>query len=223
MSARRACAVAAVAVLAAACGDAAGNGDGESAGTTTTTALVPGQCLERSATVRRHTPPGETDVHLVDARVARLDDCADEVVFEFRSVEPGFPPGYEIGYEDGPTFVDFTSGDEFDVSGEAFLVIRFERTGTVEVTGPEGEAEFTDTYVGLESIVPSGMNHLLEARIVQAPEGMVQWVIGLDSERPFTVDSSTLPRPLPDEPTDPAPDDETISGEATARVVLRIG
>jgi hypothetical protein len=131
-------------------------------------------------------------VFLVDARVTRLDECADQVIWEFRADGRQLPPGYTVEYAPGP-FSDFTSGDEFEPGGDAYLVVRFPRVGTVELTGPEGAQDFETTYNGRESIDPSGMNHLQEARIVQGPEGVTQWVVGLDSKRPFSVDASTGP------------------------------
>jgi hypothetical protein len=85
------------------------------------------------------------------------------------------------------------------------------------------------------------MNHLQEARIVEGPERTVQWLIGVDSERPFTVDASALPMPLPPETAAPPPDlpppiedpststspssttTTTVPLPATSRIVVRIG
>lgn len=134
----------------------------------------------------------DEDIYLVDAQVTRLDSCADQVVWEFRSNGTQLPPGYIAEYQPGP-FNDFTSGDEFEPGGTAYLVVRFPRVGTVELVETEGEQEFETTYNGRESIDPSDLNHLEEARIIQAPEQSTQWVVGLDSERPFSVDASTDP------------------------------
>lgn len=213
--------VAAVIAVAAACSSGSGSGDEGATNTAPSSTLAFGECLEQGASVPRGTPEGVADAYLVDVRVTRLDACADDVVFEFRASGGQLPPGYEIGYESGP-FLDFTSGDEFDPAGEAYLVIRFLRTSTVEVVaGPEGDPDFNETFdLGRESIAPSDMNHLQEARIVRGPERTVQWVIGIDSERPFTVDGSVLPMPLP--PETPAPP-ETPPPAATSRIVVTIG
>jgi len=185
-----------VAAIAAA---AACSGGGDDAGTDaanrpppTSSARGGGGCLDHSSTVRRRTPAADENVFLVDARVSKLDECADQVVWEFRSDGAQLPPGYTIEYQPGP-FADFTSGDEFEPGGDAYLVVRFPKVSTVEVIGAEGDQEFETTYNGRESIDPSGMNHLEEARIVQGPEGVTQWVVGLDGERPFSVDASTGP------------------------------
>jgi hypothetical protein len=224
--------VAVVLALAAACSSGDGGGE-ESAGTTSTT-LPLGECLARSANVPRETPAADDTAYLLDARVTRLDACVDEVVFEFRAPGGELPPGYEIAYEPGPRFVDFTSEDEFDMTGAAFLVIRFPNTATAEFVEVDGELEGRSTFdLGRESIAPSDMNHLVEARLVLGPEGVVQWVIALDSERPFTIDASTYPVPLPEQQpsttvatTTTLPDSTTattLPAEATSQVVVRIG
>ncbi len=231
--------VAAVVAAAAACSSSSGSGNGEATRTVPSSEPGPDECLEHSAVAPRDTPERDDDVYLLDVRVTRLDACADEVVFEFRTSGRALPPGYQIAYEPGP-FLDFTSGDEIEPAGAAYLVIRFPRTGIVEVvTGPEGEPDFGETYdLGRESITPSDMNHLEEARLVAGPERTTQWVIGLDSERPFTIDASTLPVPLPPEapttvPAPPPPVDPstststatttTVPPPATSRIVVRIG
>lgn len=135
---------------------------------------------------------------LVDARVSKIDDCVDQVTFEFRSDGRPLPPGYSVEYEKGP-FVDFTSGDEFEPAGDAYLVLRFPKTAVFAPGLPGAPPE--PTYSGRESIAPSGMNHLQEARIVQGSDGQIQWVIGLDSKRPFNIDASTLPLLPPPEST----------------------
>jgi hypothetical protein len=191
-------------------------------------------CLDHSSTVRRRTSSGSGDMFLVDAQVSRVDDCVDQVTFEFRSDGRPLPPGYSLAYEKGP-FRDFTSGDEFEPAGEAYLVLRFAKTA-VFAPGLPG-APPVPTYTGRESIAPSGMNHLQEARIVQGSDGRIQWVIGLDSKRPFNVDGSSLALPPPDSTTTTTtspsttsttttttpPTSTTTPTAATAQIVVRIG
>ncbi|MCI0634813.1 MAG: hypothetical protein L0206_12980, partial [Actinobacteria bacterium] len=168
-------------------------GDGQERPPPTSDAPASGEgCLANSSTVQRRTAAQEEITFLVDAEVSRLDECADQVVWEFRSNGAQLPPGYSVEYGPGP-FNDFTSGAEIEPAGDAYLIVRFRNASTIEVGGVEGEQEFETTYNGRESIDPSDLNHLLEARIVQGPEGVTQWVIGLDGERPFNVDASTEP------------------------------
>jgi len=243
MPAARRALVATLLISAAACSTASddtGASETTRPGATTSTA----SCLGHSSTVRRHTPAGSGDVFLVDARVSRLDDCVDQITFEFRSGGRPLPPGYSVEYGNGP-FVDFTSGDEFEPAGEVYLVVRFPKTAVFAPGLPDEPPE--PTYTGRESIAPSDMNHLQEARIVQGSEGAIQWVIGLDSTRPFNVDASSLAL-LPPPPesttttTSPSgsspssssttttstttttlPTSTTTPTAATSRIVVRIG
>ncbi len=240
MLAARCVAVAILLVSAVACSSGGGgdeNGDADQGGPTTTAS-----CLGHSSDVRRHTPAGSEDVFLVEARVSKIDDCVDQVTFEFRSDGRQLPPGYAAEYAKAP-FVDFTSGDEFEPAGDAYLVIRFAKTAVFGPTMPGAAPE--PTYTGRESIDPSGMNHLQEARIVQGPEGVIQWVIGLDSKRPFNVDASSLailPVPSSTTTTSTTPPSGSTSSStttststntpststttptaATSRIVVRIG
>jgi hypothetical protein len=225
-----------------------GADDGESAPPASTG--ISTECLPNSSTVRRNTPAGDENVSLVDANVLDPEGCVDVVVFEFRSDgRQQLPPGYSVEYEDGP-FRDFTSGDEFEPAGEAYLVLRFAKTSVFTTPAtPEDEPE--PTYTGRESIDPSGMNHLQEVRIVQASEedeGMIVWVVGLDARRPYNIDASTLPLPIPTDTTTTTttttpeagptsssstttsttttttpPTTTTSPTESTSKIVLRIG
>lgn len=113
-----------------------------------------------------------------------MAQCTDDVRFNFASLDVNLPPRYVAGYQDGP-FVDFNQPVPAKVAGNAFLVIRFDKV----------QAEFLGrpTYRSRESITPSGMHHLEEVRHVAAPENSVQFVIGLDEQRPFSVGGSASP------------------------------
>ena len=244
--------VALLCVLAGACSAAGddGAGDDESAAPAPTSAST--ECLDHSSTVRRQTPAGNANVSLLDANVLDPEGCVDVVVFEFSSDgRRQLPPGYTVEYEDGP-FRDFTSGDEFEPAGEAYLVLRFAKT-SVFTTPATPEEEPEPTYTGRESIDPSGMNHLQEVRIIQASEedeGMIVWVVGLDAKRPYSIDASTVPLPLPTDTTTtttttpeagptsssstttttttttttpPSTTTTAVPTESTSKIVLRIG
>lgn len=110
--------------------------------------------------------------------------CTDNVRFTFGPSDVDLPPRYVAGYEDGP-FIDVNQPVRAEPAGNAFLVIRFEKS----------HAEFLGrpTYRSRESIVPSGMHHLKEVRQVASPENTVSFVIGLDEKRPFVVDGAASP------------------------------
>ncbi|MGE5209677.1 MAG: hypothetical protein ACM3MM_00340, partial [Acidobacteriota bacterium] len=48
-------------------------------------------------------------------------------------------------------------------------------------------------YDGPDQIIPTNVEHIEELRLIENFEGMHQWAIGLDRERPFSV--STLSDP----------------------------
>jgi hypothetical protein len=238
MRAVRRVVVATLLVGVAACSDAGDEATESDTALPRTTTGAGASCLDRSSTVRRHTRAESEDVFLTGAVVSRIDDCVDEVTFEFRSAGTPLPPGYSVEYDEGP-FRDYTSGDEFEPAGEAYLVLRFAKTAVFAPPVFPG-APPEPTYTGRESIDPSGMNHLQEARIVQGPPGVIQWVIGLDSTRPFSIDGSSLALPpessstttTTTSPSGASPSTSSTSTTtpppatapaATARIVVRIG
>jgi hypothetical protein len=152
-----------------------------------------GKCLPRESTVARNAPARPDAVLLVDAQVSK-EGCIDLVTLEFVASGSQLPPGYRAEYMPGP-FRDFTSGDEIFVpdGAQAYLAVRFSRTAVVFAGSVSDVDEPFPPYAGRESIDPSGMNHLHEARLVQGPEGQVQWVIRVDSKRPFLVDGTSEP------------------------------
>jgi hypothetical protein len=193
--------LAALMAAAAACATSDDDTTTQKARSVETRAQVPGEtnaageCLPRESTVARNAPARPDTVLLVDAQVSK-EGCTDVVTLEFVASGTQLPPGYRAEYVPGP-FRDFTSGDEiFQPDGvQAYLAVRFSRT-VVVFGGPAPDVDDPDPfppYMGRESIDPSGMNHLHEARLVQGSEGKVQWVIRLDSKRPFLVDATSEP------------------------------
>lgn len=113
-----------------------------------------------------------------------LDQCTDDVRFNFASSDVNLPPRYVAEYQDGP-FIDINQPVPAKPAGNAFLVIRFEKVQAEYLGRP--------TYRSRESITPSNMHHLKEVRHVAAPENAVLFVIGLDEQRPFSVDGAASP------------------------------
>jgi hypothetical protein len=105
--------------------------------------------------------------------------CSDRVTFEFRD---GSPPEYRIEYESGP-FTFGESGLPLTIQGNAFLVVAFPHASGVDLSEPAAPV----TYTGPDSIIPDGLAHVAEVRKLEDFEAVLQWVIGLDSTRPFTV------------------------------------
>jgi hypothetical protein len=115
---------------------------------------------------------------LTEVRAAR-QPCFDRVVLEFR--DPG-NPGYQVGYQPGPIVQD-GSGEPVAVEGAAYLVIRVApASGFDSGTG-------TPTYDGPGRVAPAGTAHVREVVRTGDFEGVLTWVVGLDEQRPFTVDT----------------------------------
>jgi hypothetical protein len=103
------------------------------------------------------------------------------VVLELQGT--GEMPGYRVQYVDDPVKLS-PSDMEVDIAGEATLVLSV----AVWMTTMEGEG-----YDGPVQIIPTNVEHIDELRLIENFEGMHQWAIGLDRERPFSV--STLSDP----------------------------
>jgi hypothetical protein len=120
-------------------------------------------------------------------KVQRLGDkCVDHVVFDFNGKTPD-PPGYELNYAN-PPFVADASGEPVAVKGGAFVLVTI-KPGY----GYDFEAG-TPTYTGPKRIAPSDANHVTEIVELGDFEGVLTWVIGLDTKRPFTVQAIGTPR-----------------------------
>jgi hypothetical protein len=152
---------------------------------TTTTSNEPittssGPCALAGATP--DTKSGGTassDVSLLTAVRTGRRPCADRITFEFRD---GAPPEYTVEYQPGP-FELGESGMPLTVQGSSFLVVRFPHSSGVDLNDPTAPA----TYTGPDSIIPTGLAHAREVRKFEDFEAVLQWVIGLDGTRPFTV------------------------------------
>lgn len=175
--------VAVVAGSVAGCGGAAGRHTA-SRGAHPSAAAKSTGCLPNASTVRRIGTPAPGPYFFANAAVTK-GQCADIVRFEFASGGADTPPDYTVEYQEGP-FTDYNQGYEIKVSGDAHLVTRFAKTVNVGFNGKQ-------TFTSRESITPSDMHHLRETRIVTGPEGETELVIGLDAQRPFTVDGAPSP------------------------------
>ncbi len=118
---------------------------------------------------------------LTDVVVHTDTRCADKVTFSFN----GGVAGYDVSYKPGP-FHDAGSGALHAVSGSAFVVVRFHPAWIADFSRPSAPL----TYHGPKSIHPAGTLHVKDLELVDAFEGYVTWVIGVDSQRPLTVTSN---------------------------------
>lgn len=127
---------------------------------------------------------------------AGAQGCLDEVTLTFRSHGDGTPPGYTVGYRD-PTKDPFQDGDPpqaIQLPGRAFLAVTVSPALSTDPT----VAGNPSTYPGNLSLQYGDHHHLVIVRELPdgkttAGEGTVNWVIGLDSVRPFRVDRAENP------------------------------
>jgi hypothetical protein len=124
---------------------------------------------------------------LLRAVAASGGPCADRVTFDFTTKENA-PPKCTIVYTAPPFSMD-GSGAPVTVAGSAFVRLRCEPAyGYDFATGQT-------TYTGPKRITATGTQHVKELVQTGDFEGVLSWVIGLDSERPFSAATATVPGP----------------------------
>ena len=118
--------------------------------------------------------------------------CTDRVDFIFRPAG-GETPGYRVQYRPAAEAqTQDASGKHIAIAGKAFLVVRLEPAATADLSGSQLEY----TYTGPSRVEPPGMHAIREVVKTGDFEGVLTWVIGLSSERAFTVTSSASPTSL---------------------------
>jgi hypothetical protein len=148
-------------------------------GGTATTCSLPG-----AATTAPSTPSTGTVSLLTAVRTAVHDGC-DRIVFEFRD---GPPPGYQVEYRPGP-FNRGESNEPLEVQGSAYLLVRLDKASGADQSSPTA----SPTYTGPRALTDLGLHHAVEVVNAEDFEGILTWVIGLDSQRPFTVTTLSSP------------------------------
>jgi hypothetical protein len=158
--------------------------------TTTTAATADPTCTDFHGTTAPLSSTGDRPPGLLVDASAEMVGCLDRVTFEFESLGDGTPPGYRVGYRDVDTepLLD-ANGNEISLPGNAFLLVQIAPAASND---PRVE-DLPATYRG-NLRLSYGENHHLEI-VQKLPDAMgtVEWVIGLDSERPFLVDSASGP------------------------------
>jgi hypothetical protein len=111
------------------------------------------------------------------------DGCVDTVTFTFRpSAAPA--PSYRVEYAPGP--FSNSAGEPMTPEGTVFLKVVFQPAWIADLS----TVAATATYTGPRIITPTGMQSVRGLAMFEAIEALVGWVIGLDEERPFTVDAT---------------------------------
>jgi hypothetical protein len=110
-------------------------------------------------------------------------ECTTKVVFEFEEQAPG--PGFEVSYQPADTAkIEDGSGNLIEVAGNEFLVVKLNPAMTARIDGEQ----VVKTYTGPRRL--SGTEPITEVVKTGDFEGVVTWVIGLDSKRRFTTNGS---------------------------------
>jgi len=154
--------------------------------TTTTTATTPS-----TTTTTLPAFPGDTDPKsgagdfglLTGVRFGDHENYV-RVVFDFQ--EPSFP-NWEFGYVPGEVEGQVEPEGGW-VEGDAFLVARFQPSGTADISGSDAVM----TYDGPRRI-DVGLGSVVQLLIIEDFEANLWWAIGLTGERPFRVGTMTGP------------------------------
>jgi hypothetical protein len=169
-------------------------GSASSSSPTTTTAPVttsPGQspCRNFRGSTTSLASAGDAKLgFLIDAQ-AQVLDCLDKVTFFFDPTG-GVPPGYTVRYQDAAKEPLTDCGEPITVPGNAFLVVQLQPAASNNPFLPEGEQQ---TYRGNLLLEYGPPHHLQVVQKTCDGAGTVNWIIGLDSVRPFLVDRAENP------------------------------
>ncbi len=114
------------------------------------------------------------------------DGCVDHVIFDFTGKSTDVP-GYTLSYGAAP-FVGDASGTPIAVAGSAFVVVKVQPGYGFDFEAAKA------TYTGPKSLPIGHTNHVKAIVETGDFEGVLTWVIGLDSKRPFSVQATGAPR-----------------------------
>jgi hypothetical protein len=177
------------ALLAFALAGCGGSGSSESSGeppvpTNTTDPPKATATVECTMILNASTSPqsnSSTETSYLTNVVLQHDDCMRRVAFE---LDPSTQtPGYEVSYEPADTAkIEDGSGNPVEIAGDAFLVVKLKPAMTAKVDGDQ----VTKTYTGPRRL--AGTAPVTEVVKTGDFEGVVTWVIGLDTKRPFIAD-----------------------------------
>ncbi len=155
---------------------------------TTPTSQTTAPCTFSGATERAQGPGDAPTRLLTDVRVG-AHGCYDRVTFELKPQkgDTDGPVSWKARYEEPPITED-GSGRPVAVKGKAFLVV------TMSATGVDLSQEAAPpTYTGPASIEAADTTRIRQVRRIGDFEGVLTWVIGLDTKRPFHVTTDTGP------------------------------
>jgi hypothetical protein len=190
-----------LALALAACSGGSGGSDDASRATTTsapttTVAGVSDLCPWFHGATTQLSSTGPTAPGFLTDATAGAQGCLDVVTFTLQTRGDGTPPGYSVGYRNVEIdpFLDGDPPSRIDVPGNAFLAVTITPALSSDPT-VEGNPS---TYLGNLALQYGDHHHLEIVR--ELPDGKtadgqdtVNWVIGLDGQRPFRVDRAANP------------------------------
>ena len=185
----------ALALAALAAGCSSGGGSSASNATTTVPAggstTVPGQaaCLGFHGVTTQFASHGAVAPAFLSDAQAEQVDCLDRITFFFDTTA-AVPPGYVVQYQDVTKDPIQGCDGPITVPGNAFIMVTLKPAASSNPFLPEGER---DTYKGNLRLSYGPMHHVEAVQKLCDGDGTVNWVIGLDSVRPFVVDRAVEP------------------------------
>jgi hypothetical protein len=133
--------------------------------------------------------PAPKDILFLTDAVAAPQPCYDKITFTFASTGADLPPGYDVEYQKGP-FTEGAKKSPVETLGTAFLVVTFKPAASTDGRDP---AKPKQMYLGNLRLSLRNMHHTCIVRHLEDGLGTVNWLIGLDTKRPFTVDAYNNP------------------------------
>jgi hypothetical protein len=133
-------------------------------------------------------PPAKDPLFLTDA-VATPQPCYDKITFTFESTGADLPPGYTVEYHKGAV-TDGPDKKPAVTLGTATLVVTFTPAQSQDGRDP---GNVKKTYGGNQHLQLKNMHHTCIVNHLTDGDGTVNWLIGLDVKRPFTVDAYNNP------------------------------
>ena len=184
--------LAAIVLLAfALAGCGSGSSDNEAASPTTTSTSPPSMqtvpdCMasaSASTSPQKSSTNANRETMYLTNVTTGADRCTAKVVFGFEEQAPG--PGFDVSYQTADTAkIEDGSGNPIEIDGDAFLVVKLNPAMTAKIDGEQ----VTKTYTGPRRL--PGTDPITEVVKTGDFEGVVTWVIGLDSKRSFTTNAS---------------------------------
>ena len=171
----------------------AGGDGGQAAGPTTTTLAGPPPdptCTAFHGTEGPLQSFGDRpQALLVDAGVQQVG-CLDRVTFEFTSLGDGTPPGYSVTYRDldrDPLLN--AAGGEIQLPSSTALIVELKPARSVDTRLPDAPP----SYRGPLRLSYGETHHIEVVFKLDDTADAVVWAIGVDSVRPYVVDSAMNP------------------------------